>query len=327
MPRVASRSWRPNLIVGMILAMTAGILYTNFDPVPVGESPARASDREFPDIAEIIVPTPPEAAGLPVVESAPHDSDAVDTMVETAPSTLSNNELIEYSMFLLRDGVDYLKQFPTYTAMFHKQERLGGDLSDVQNIEFKIRQSPTFAVYMKWRNGHRGRQLLYSDEYEDGNMVVKLGGFKGRLLPGLRLNPNGSKARSEARHSVTQSGIMAMAEQMIAHRRRDLAAGHGIRCTRLPNQEFNDRACCGFLFEYESPRVSQEYRKSLALLDAEHHFPVLARNYTWAAESTDLSEQELDALTLIENYSYTGIDFSKTLTALDFSRENRRYRM
>ncbi len=327
MPRVSSRSRIPNLIAGTILALTAAVLYTNFDPVPVGESPAHASAHEFSVVEEFKVPIPPEAAELPVVESNPDDTEANDTRGVTAPSTLSNHELIEYWMLLLKDGADYLKQFETYTAVFHKQERLGGDLSKIQDIELKIRQSPVFAVYMKWRNGDRGRQLLYSDDYKDGDMVVKLGGFKGRLLPGFRLNPMGSKARSEARHPVTDCGIMGMADQMIARRRRDLAVGHGIRCTRLPNQEFDRRDCCCFLIEYDSPQISKEYRKSLTLLDAKYHFPVLARNYIWATEAHDLSEEDLDALTLVENYSFTNIDFSKTLTTVDFSRENPRYRM
>ncbi len=118
-----------------------------------------------------------------------------------------------------------------------------------------------------------------------------------------------------------------MLEKMIAHRREDLDRGHGTNCHRLPNQEFDGRNCLCFLYEYESPEVSAEYRKSLILLDAIHHIPIMARNYTWAAEADNLSPAELDQLTLIENYSFTRIDFNKTLTARDFSRENPRYRM
>lgn len=330
MPCNSSRCRKHNFLAGTIVAIAAGVLYTSFDPVPAGESPALSSDTETAVVEEFLVPLPPEAADLPVVEE--EVVDAEDATVEETPvvvteATLNNLELIEYSLLLLKDGAEYLKQFNTYSAVFHKQERLGGDLSEVQTIDLKIQQSPHFAVYMKWRNGDRGRQLLYSTEYEDGDMVVKLGGFKGRLLPGIKLNPLGSKAREESRHPVTKAGLLGMLEKMITHRRRDLKNGHGMTCTRLPNQEFDGRDCICFLYEYESSETSSDYRKSVILLDAMHHIPVMARNYTWAAEAEDLTAEELDALTLVENYSFTGIDFEKRLTASDFSRDNRRYRM
>lgn len=323
-----SRCRKQNFLAGTILTVAAGVLYASFDPVPAGEAPA-ASAAESTVVEDFIVPLPPEAAELPVVEAVEDDSEesVVAAPAVSTDATLSNYELVEYSLLLLKDGADYLRQFNTYSAVFHKQERLGGDLSDVQNIDLKIQQSPHFAVYMKWRNGDRGRQLLYSSEYEDGDMVVKLGGFKGRLLPGIKLNPHGTKAREEARHPVTQAGLLGMLEKMISHRRRDLEQGYGLQCTRLPNQEFDGRDCLCFLYEYESPEVSSDYRKSIILLDARHHIPVMARNYTWAAECDNLSAEELDALTLVENYSFTKIDFNRKLTASDFSRDNRRYRM
>jgi hypothetical protein len=51
------------------------------------------------------------------------------------------------------------------------------------------------------------------------------------------------------------------------------------------------------------------------------------RNYTWAADTEGLSELELDELTLIEDYSFTGLNFQQRLVAEEFSRENPLYRM
>jgi hypothetical protein len=327
MPRISTRSRKPNLIAATVLAMTAGVLYANFDPVPAGEAPATASDHESSTDEEFIVPMPPEAANLPVVEVTADAPDGTQSPEPNLASTLNNLELIEYAMFLLKDGAEFLKQYETYTTVFRKQERLGGDLSEVQTIDVKIRHSTPFAVYMKWRNGDRGRQLLYSDEYKDGDMVVKLGGFKGRLIPGIKLNPLGSRALEESRHPVTQAGILGMVEQMIVDRSKELSEGHGVCCSKLPNQEFDERDCFCFVFEYDTPQDSGKYRKRVIVLDAERHIPVLARNYTWTAEPSQLTAEELDALTLVENYSFTKTDFSKTLTAIEFSRENPRYRM
>jgi len=333
MPPISTRSRKPNLISAVVLAMTGAVLYASFDPVPAGEAPGSVSDRKSSSEADFTVPTPPtvpmppEAANLPVIEVTEDTSKATQPTEPVPASALNNSELIEYTMFLLKDGLEFLKQYETYTAVFHKQERLGGDLSEVQKIDLKIRQSTPFAVYMKWRNGDRGRQLLYSDEYKDGDMVVKLGGFKGRLLPGIKLNPLGSRALEESRHPVTQAGLLGMVEQMIVDRRKELSDGHGVRCSKLPNQKFDERDCFCFVFEYDTKQDSSKYRKKVILLDAIRHIPILARNYTWTDEASEVTGEELDALTLVENYSFTQIDFSKTLTAIEFSRENPRYRM
>jgi len=330
------KSRGPNLIVGLVVAGTFGLLYVSYDPIPAGAAPTSEADRVAEAVAEFIVPLPPEVPELVASaddSSEPDETDAKSSTIETdqpvasLSGQLTNDELIEYFMLLLRDGGNYLKSFDTYTATFHKQERLGGDLSEVQMIDIKIRQHDQFAVYMKWRNGDRGRQLLYSTEYEDGDMVVKLGGFKGRLLPGIKVSPHGSMARDEARHPVTQAGICGMLDQMIEYREQELKRGHGIDCQRLPNQTFDDRECLCFLYQYEQPGISGGYRKSLILIDGDRHIPVMARNYTWATEADDLSPAGLDELTLVENYSFTNIDFSRKLTASDFSRDNPRYRM
>jgi hypothetical protein len=335
MPSVSNHSRRQNLIAGIIAFSGIGLLYAGYDPETVGENPTSESDQVAAAVAVFEVPLPPEAAEMvtkaAVVpkagsEQQPAENEASDTEV-SFNATLSNQELIEYSLLLLRDGAEFLKTIDTYTATFHKQERLGGDLTDTQMIDVKIRQGENFAVYMKWRNGDRGRQLLYSKEYEDGDMVVKLGGFKGRLLPGIKLNPHGSRASEESRHPVTQAGLLGMAEKMILHREQDLARGHGMTCQRLPNQVFDDRDCYCFVYLYDSPQVREDYRKTILLVDAQKHIPVMARNYTWAAEADDLSSEELDQLTLVENYAFTKIDFGTTLTAEHFSRENPRYRM
>ena len=172
-----------------------------------------------------------------------------------------------------------------------------------------------------------GRQVLYSDEYEDKQMVVKLGGLKGRLLPAIKLDPTSERAMSESRHPITAAGIHAMLRQMIGHRQDDLNRGHGVVCRRLPNQVFDERDCFCFSYEYESPELSPTYRKSIVLIDARHCIPMMARQFTWARDAEELTPEQLDEQTLVEHYSFTSINLEAALVAEDFSRENPKYRM
>ena len=82
-----------------------------------------------------------------------------------------------------------------------------------------------------------------------------------------------------------------------------------------------------FSFEYENSEAHPTYRKSIILVDSRRHLPLMARNFTWATDAEGMSPDELDEMTLIENYSFTSVNFDAELVAEDFSRENRKYRM
>ena len=132
---------------------------------------------------------------------------------------------------------------------------------------------------------------------------------------------------SESRYPVTEAGILGMLKQISTHRRNDLSRGHGVHCRRLPNQTFDERNCICIEFEYTGKEHSEIYRKSIILIDARHHIPVMARNYTWARESEGLTPAQLDEQTLIENYTFTSINFGAELIAEEFRRDNPKYRM
>lgn len=318
---------RHNLLAVCITVFSVVFLYANFDPVPAGEN--TVSRRTGTPPGEFLVPLPPDASVSALPTSDITDPDKPLEVVQATPQgcLLSNMEAIQFSLLLLKDGERFLKNIDTYTAAFHKKERVGGDLLEPQTTDLKIQHTPHFAVHMQWRNGDKGRQVLYSDEYEDGSMVVKLGGFRGRLLPAIKLDPNGSKAKSESRYPVTQAGILGMLTKIIARREADLKHGHGVECTRLPDAEFDERKCYCFQYIYTDRDVSSEYRKCIVLIDSRYHIPMMVRNFTWADDTEGMDDEELDQLTLIEDYAFTEIDFSRKLVAIDFSRDNPKYRM
>lgn len=334
MPSSYSRpsSGRRNFVAACVTALSFGVLHCSFDAVPAGEdiSGSRTSLKDF--APEVIVPLPPEAVAIAREQTAdyekdpPSDAKGAQQQQSLSGGMLDSMETLKFCTLMLQDGARYMENMKDYTVSFHKEERINGDLQEPQTIDMKVQHSPHFAVYMKWRNGERGRQLLYSDEYEDGCMVVKFGGFK-RLLPALKLDPTSTLAMAESRHPATQAGVLGMIRQILKYREEDLKRGTGVSCVRLPDQEFDQTKCYVFLLKYDSADVCDVYRKSILMLDAEHHIPLMVRNFTWAADSTNLSEEELDKKTLIEDYSFTGLNLSTKLADADFSRDNPRYRM
>ncbi|MCP4856312.1 MAG: DUF1571 domain-containing protein [Fuerstiella sp.] len=328
---------RANLFAACVTVFSVAVLYSSFDPLPAGEdnTSLRAAPTEI-TIDETPVPLPINAAPASDVRTTGNDNDlqapgeglknAVHGAQVTEGGMLNSQETNKFCLLMLRDGARFLENVEDYSGNFHKAERIGGDLSPRQDIAIKVQHKPHFAVYMKWQNGERGRQILYSDEYDDGYMVVKFGGFK-RMLPALKIDPESSLAKAESRYSITHAGVLGMLRQIVADRDRDLKRGHGFSCTRLKDQEFDGRNCFCFMVKYDSMEFSKIYRKNLILIDSQIHVPVKVRNYTWATDGEDLSDQELDKVTLIEDYSFTGLDFQRRLVAREFSRENPLYRM
>lgn len=323
MPRFRKSSGKPNFAALCLSASSLFFVVLSFDPAPAGEEiafrPSPSSD----------VPLPPGVQTTASAAPTQSESSAENAVAPSSPNqiVLNNNEAIEFSLLLLRDGARFIENIDTYSVVFNKRERLNGDLGESQTIEMKVRHTPSFGVYMKWKNGDTGRQLLYSDEYEDKKMVVKLGGIKGRLLKGIKLDPTSSEAMAEARYPCTEAGLLGMVKQVISHRENDLKHGQGVSCIRLGNRVCDERECYCFQFEYESPNYNEQYRKSLIMIDTRYHIPLQVINYTWLNETEGLTAAEMDEQSLVEDYSFSRIDFGRQIIGTEFNRDNPTYKM
>lgn len=321
-PRKNSR--RSNFLALTISAVSLAVIFCSFDPIPAGEETSRS------EVASDDVPLPPGfIASAESVDQLKTTPDAAEGSSATSKSgmILNNDDSLKFSLLMMQDGQRFIENVDAYSVVFNKQERIEGDLSETQTIDMKVRHSPSFGVYMKWKNGDTGRQLLYNDDYDDKKMCVKLGGFKGRLLPAIKLEPTSPEAMAEARYPVTEAGILGMLKLLVFHRQNDIKDGQGVRCVRLEDVEFDNRKCYCFLYEYQSPVFNKTYRKSLLMLDARYHVPLRVINHTWTENSEGLTANELDEQTLIEDYSFLNIDFGKEMVTIDFSRDNPAYRM
>ncbi len=313
----------PNVFALLVSGISLTIIFGSFDPAPAGEdltSSTASSALPAP------VPLPLDDAQAAVVADS---TDASVTSNQPAPSAgivMDHADMLKFSLLLMQDGSRFIENVESYSTIFHKQERIQGDLGGVQTIEMKVRHQPTFSIYMKWKNGDTGRQLLYNEEYEDKKMVVKLGGFKGRLLPAIKLEPSGPEAMAQARYPVTEAGVYGMLKQLVHYRQNDIKRGQGVLCVRLPNSVCDERDCYCFLYVYESPKYNETYRKSLLMMDTRYHVPLRVINHTWT-NAEGLTPEEMDTQTLIEDYSFTRLDFGRELVVEDFSRDNPAYRM
>lgn len=303
---------RRNLLVIGIAAATLAFLYINFNATPAGGSLEQRVNLDEVT-RDISVPT----------DGNNGSSNASGEGAAHGKNTLHGDTAFLMQVMLLERGIAKLQSHDYYAATFFKREFVNGKLADPQVMQLKIRHKP-FSVYMKWLVGDKGRELLYVDGENNGDMLIKLGG-KGRLIPTLKLDPAGDRAMSETRWPATNVGMLNLAKKILEYRRSDYQSGHLPKMVMFDDQVFDKRPCFCFVVDFPSPQVSKTYRKTITFIDKEWCVPVCVQNFAWPDGDTEKTGAELDKVTMIEDYRYSNVRFQSKLTAADFSRDNAKY--
>lgn len=305
---------RRNLLAILIAFAAVSLLYFNFEATPAGGNFEEEVNLDKVT-AEVSVP----------VAGGNNRSDAQGENGSAAANTLRGKTALLMHLMLLERGIRRMQQVSDYTATFYKREVVDGTLADPQVMQLKLRHEP-FSVYMKWLVGDKGRELLYVEGQNNGEMLVRLGGVK-KLIPTLKLDPAGSQAMKEARYPVTQIGLLKLAEKVLEYRKRDMRLKPLPQCRMFENQLLNDRKCFCFVVEYQNARQCRQYRKSVIFIDQEWLVPVCVQNFGWPSRDSGKTGAALDKETLLEDYRYSNIRMEQKLADRDFDRSNRSYRL
>lgn len=297
---------KANGLAALILGAAVAGLYLECPPTPAGAETLRLA----------------HAKPAKIISDAPAAQPAA--AADLTPEQLAERTL-RRKVELLQQGREFLQNTPDYIAQFSRQELVDGELLEEQQIYMKVRHAP-FSVYLKWHTGDEGREVIYIDGENDGKMVVHAGGWKARL-PALTIDPEGSLAMQDSRYPVTKAGLLELTKMLLDAHVTDLSTSNYVRCEQIADQEFDGRQCDAFVIEYRNAAQSATYRKSITLLDKQHHIPLYVRNFGWPdANMQDKAGEELDEATLIEFYTFSEIQFRPQLAALDFDRANEDYR-
>lgn len=234
------------------------------------------------------------------------------------PSIAAHRQSIE----MLEKGVRRLREIPAYTANFSKEEIVWGRETGPQTMRLKLRHEP-FSVYLRWIEGKQGQELLYVTGRNEGKMLVRAAGFKG-LLGAIKLEVDGDMAMRESRHPVTEMGLLELAKTVLSYRYHEASWKSGYQCSH-DKKSVDGRPCHHYTLVYEDQKRSPEYRKSEVWIDAETFVIAKIRNFGWPEEK--IAKNQLDEATLLEEYTYTNINFHPQLMARDFSATNDNYRL
>ena len=250
------------------------------------------------------------AAGIAtgVVEEAPHPLDQAIAMARSAHQAIDQS---------IRD----------YTCTLVKRERIGGTLLDHEYMYAKIRQRQEadgktvvpFSVYLKFLKpaSVKGREVIYVEGQNGGNLIAKEAGITGRLVGRVDLPPGGMLAMRNNRYPITEVGIETLVRRLIEKGERDRAHGEcDVQFFR--GAKIKDRTCTCLEVIHPTPRAHFDFYKARVFIDDELNVPIRYEAYTWPRNVGGEPE-------LTEEYTYLNMKFNVGLTDSDFSPDNPRY--
>ncbi len=189
-----------------------------------------------------------------------------------------------------------------YTAQFVKKE-LVGNRYITHSMDMKFREQP-FSVYLKFREPHDGRQVLYVKGANNGNILVQEAGIKG-LVGTIPINPADPLAMSENRHPITEIGISNMLETIIRQWEEE-ARYKGAEVQYFPKAKLGDFPVRVIRTTYKQRFRQFKFHITQLYLDDKSLFPVRAEQFDWPQSEGEKPAQ-------VELYMYSSVRTNQNL--------------
>ena len=199
----------------------------------------------------------------------------------------------------------------SYTAVFHKQQRVAGRLLAEETILLKCRRKP-FSLYMKWiKAPYEGSELLYIAGWNEDRVRAHRGGILRFIT--RNLDPRDPGLMANELRPVTSTGIGYLLETVATNIRKAIKVG------KLTFSERGEETVYGrntqvleVVFPKERVRDYDGYR---FVINQDVHSKILVRIRVY-----DQDEQ------LVESYGYENLNLNAPLADADFDPKNPEYR-
>jgi hypothetical protein len=202
----------------------------------------------------------------------------------------------------------YRNTYRDYTCTFQKQERLGGILGRVQEIEVKFLDKP-FSVSMLWTKNQPSQadRLLYVEGKWDNQMIVRPSGLLAWAGPQFR-PPDGPEAMKNTLRPVSRFGFERGLSSLIEVY-KDAARKGDVQKLEYGYAQVGGRNTL-LLSRYLPCKPDYPAWKTKTYIDLEYLTPIMVESYGW-------DEKHL----LISRYLFKNVKFNVGLTSEDFLPE------
>ncbi len=208
----------------------------------------------------------------------------------------------------LRQAENLLHQAESYTALFHKQERIKDFLKAKETVSLRFKKP--FKVHMTWVDGPgKGREIFYVEGWNKNRILVREPGAWGIIT--LNLNPLGPLAMQGSRHPITEAGLEYLIKLFGENFRRGWGFGE-LEYRMVREESLYGRKT--ILIEVQFPKEPRSHYycyRSLLNFDIETKIPIRVQVFDWENR-------------LIGDYGYENLRINAGLSDADFEPQNRR---
>lgn len=264
----------------------------------------------------------------PVFADQPVLVEPVHRVASAAASAGPNASPLDVALRIAHEGLAHCRDnVLDYTATLVKRERVDGTVGEHEYMFLKVRNRKTdgtqihqpLSVYLTYLkpSSVKGREVIYVEGQNDGNMIAHEGGFKGRFLPTMPLPPNGMLAMRGQRYPITEIGIENLIVKLIE--RGNTARQHAdVTCTFRKNAKVKDRVCTVLEVVQPTRHPELEFYQAQVFIDDEFNLPIRYIAYDWPKRNGQPSE-------VIEEYNYVDLKLNVGLSDSDFDPRNPQY--
>lgn len=210
-----------------------------------------------------------------------------------------------------------LDSAPTMTAVFQKQERIDGDMKPMNVMDLKVRREP-LGIYMKWQTPDAGQELIWRHGAFDGKIVVCPAGWRRKVMPMVKIDPNGDMAMAVSRRPVTNIGIWNFAKRLNETIASDVVLDPDQKISMTGGDKVGENECYRFTFENPKRTDRAVFQKMVILVDRKLEVPVAFELYSWTAGDAPKGQLE-------ESYLFRDLTLDVPLSETDFDHQNPAY--
>jgi outer membrane lipoprotein-sorting protein len=198
----------------------------------------------------------------------------------------------------------------SYTAIFHKQQRVAGELLPKETILLKFRKPSSF--YMKWiESPYKGSELLYAEGWNAGRARVHRGGLLRFITHNL--DPRDPGLMADNLRPFTSAGIGFLVDIVAINLRKAIRAGELEFFGRGTEEVYGRRTQ---VLEAVFPKEkSADYDGHRFVINQDVESKILVRIRVYDRDGQ-----------LVENYGYENLALGAPLTDADFDPKNPKYR-
>jgi hypothetical protein len=246
--------------------------------------------------------------------SGAEPSDAGRVATRPNPGAAAGEHPLARAIELAKASQKALESVRDYEAIFYKREQVGRRLIAHQ-MRIKHRVKP-FSVYLRFRKPHTGREVIYVDGKNDGNLLVHETGLVG-FLGTFSLKPTSPDALSESLHPITNIGMPNLVGSIIAQWEAERRYGE-TDVKYYQNAKLGTTDCFVIQSTHPQRRKHFNFHKTMLYLDKEHNFPV-------RVEQWEFPHAPGAAPRLSGSYTYMNIKANVDFNDRDFDTRNPKY--